>query len=67
MLNKTIVGLCVATSVILVSCKEEKKTAELPAAPRGNVAIQAEGFIVKERVLSENIEVPGSLLPFEET
>ena len=55
-------------SLFLLSCKEEKnKSNESPAVPRGNVAIQAEGFIVKERPLSENIEVPGSLLPFEET
>ena len=55
-------------SLFLLSCKEEKnKSNENPPVPRGNVAIQAEGFIVKERVLSENIEVPGSLLPFEET
>jgi membrane fusion protein (multidrug efflux system) len=29
--------------------------------------IQAEGFIVKTRLMSEDIEVPGSLLPYEET
>ena len=53
--------------LFLISCKEKSKSNESPAVPRGNVAIQAEGFIVKERPLSENIEVPGSLLPFEET
>jgi membrane fusion protein, multidrug efflux system len=69
MLHKSIVCfqvllLCCA----LTSCKEEKaKAAEGAAVPRGNAPIQAEGFIVKERSLSENIEVPGSLLPFEET
>ncbi|RYG02249.1 MAG: efflux RND transporter periplasmic adaptor subunit [Chitinophagaceae bacterium] len=55
-------------STFFFACKEDKtKTAQLPAAPKGNAAIQAEGFIVKEKSLSENIEVPGSLLPFEET
>lgn len=29
--------------------------------------IEAEGFIVKTRQMSEDIEVPGSLLPYEET
>lgn len=29
--------------------------------------VQAEGFVVKTRLMSENIEVPGSLLPYEET
>ncbi|MHA4845642.1 efflux RND transporter periplasmic adaptor subunit [Flavitalea antarctica] len=56
-------------SVALISCKEEKseKPAAGPGGPRGNPVIQAQGFIVKERSLSENIEVPGNLLPFEET
>jgi membrane fusion protein (multidrug efflux system) len=56
-------------SVTLLSCKEEKsKTPSGPgAAPRGNTVIQAQGFIVKERSLSEKIDVPGNLLPFEET
>jgi membrane fusion protein (multidrug efflux system) len=56
-------------SVTLISCKEEKSKAPAggPAAPRGNAVIQAQGFIVKERSLSEKIEVPGNLLPFEET
>jgi len=70
MLYKTIPGFCALfLCIILFSCKDEKSksAAESPAAPRGNVAIQAQGFIVKERSLSENIEVPGSLLPFEET
>jgi membrane fusion protein (multidrug efflux system) len=56
-------------SLTLISCKEKKaKTpAGSSAAPRGNTIIEAQGFIVKERSLSEGIEVPGSLLPFEET
>ncbi|RYY18237.1 MAG: biotin/lipoyl-binding protein, partial [Chitinophagaceae bacterium] len=61
--------LVLSVFLLLISCKEKKSKSpsESPAAPRGNVVIQAQGFIVKERTLSENIEVPGSLLPFEET
>ena len=55
--------------VISLSCENKKKNtlATNPAAQRGNRPTQAEGFIVKTRSLSENIEVPGTLLPFEET
>ena len=52
----------------LSSCKNEKKD-EKPAAgtrPR-NPVLQVEGFIVKTKLISENIEAPGTLLPFEET
>ena len=39
-----------------------------PARPgQMDAAIQAEGFIVRTRQLSENIEMPGTLLPFETT
>jgi len=51
---------------ILFSCKEEKKNVAANH-PRGNMPIQAEGFIVRTTSLSENIEVPGTLQPFEET
>lgn len=56
-------------TVVFISCKEEKKPSG-PAAggPSGrNAPIQVQGFIVKSKVLSENIEVAGSLMPFETT
>lgn len=55
--------------IVLLSCENKKKNAPPAnaAAQRGNRPMQAEGFIVKTRTLSENIEVPGTLLPFEET
>ena len=54
----------------LFSCKEEKKSG--PAGPGGgpgarNAPLQVEGFIVRSQTLSEKIEVPGTLLPFETT
>jgi membrane fusion protein, multidrug efflux system len=54
---------------ILLSCENKKKNSPPPntAAQRENRPMQAEGYIVKTRSLSENIEVPGTLLPFEET
>lgn len=52
--------------IVLSACKEKK---EPPREQReqGNQPILAEGFIVKTTSLSENIEVPGTLLPFEAT
>ncbi|MBS1950657.1 MAG: efflux RND transporter periplasmic adaptor subunit [Bacteroidetes bacterium] len=46
------------------SCK--KKVVVLPTTNRQNLVL-ADGFIVEPRSESENVEVPGSLLPVEET
>ena len=62
-------SLIVFVFIALLSC-ESKKTSSPPpnaAAQRGNRPMQADGFIVRTKSLSENIEVPGTLLPFEET
>jgi membrane fusion protein (multidrug efflux system) len=55
-------------SFIFISCKSEKKDNAAAAAP-GHVdkAVLAEAFVVRTKPLSENLEIPGSLLPFEET
>jgi membrane fusion protein, multidrug efflux system len=61
-------GLCL--TFFIVSCKDSNKKDAAPAGQpnrQANMPIQAEGFIVKTRPMSENIEVPGSLLPYEET
>lgn len=56
--------------VFLISCYGKKKEAAA-ATPRnangGNMAIQADGFVVRTKSLSENLEVPGTILPFEQT
>ncbi|QEC44524.1 efflux RND transporter periplasmic adaptor subunit [Pseudobacter ginsenosidimutans] len=58
-------GLLLSTSII--ACKEEKKD-EKPAGPaRGNANLQADGFVVRTTSLSENLEVPGTILPYEQT
>jgi membrane fusion protein (multidrug efflux system) len=60
----------VAALLMLIAgqaCKEEKKQTDNRQARSGNMPVQAEGFIVKTTSLSENIEVPGTLLPFEVT
>ena len=53
-------------SLTIMACDEEKKP-EAPRRGRGGGPVQAEGFIVRTTSLSENIEVPGTLLPFEVT
>jgi membrane fusion protein, multidrug efflux system len=73
--------ILVFSLTLIVSCKNSKKDeapkggaqsggGNRPGGPgggQGNMPIQAEGFIVKTRQMSEDIEVPGSLLPYEET
>jgi membrane fusion protein (multidrug efflux system) len=55
-------------SSIFISCKSEKKE-KAPAnnRPGGDRPVQAEAFVVKTKSLSENLEIPGSLMAFEET
>ena len=55
-------------ALLLPSCKEEKKEAA-PAAggPKKDMPIQVNGFTVVAKNLAENLEVPGTLQPFEET
>jgi membrane fusion protein (multidrug efflux system) len=54
--------------LIFISCKNEKKN-NAPVANRSGAdrPVQAEAFIVKTKSLSENLEIPGTLLPYEET
>ncbi len=59
-----VIGLLI---LISFSCKEEKKEAEIIPTRSIDVPIQAEGFIAKNRSLNENIQAPGTLLPFENT
>lgn len=52
---------------VLASCQQKKKEASVIPTRSVNVPIQAEAFIAKTRTLSENIQVPGTLMPFETT
>lgn len=53
--------------LILASCQEKKKEADVIPTRSVNVPVQAEAFIARTRSLSENIQVPGSLMPYETT
>ena len=60
-----IIGVSLAVAV-LASCNSKKEPAAA-GARRQQGPIIADGFVVRESSISEKIEVPGSLLPFEET
>lgn len=60
------VGLILIAVFLIGSC-DSKKPGPVPGGGRSQGPIAVDGFIVSERSISENIEVPGSLLPFEET
>lgn len=61
-------GVIAITIILLGSCNDKEKQPNAPGGSgRQQGPISVDGFIVSERSISENIEVPGSLLPFEET
>lgn len=58
---------CLLT-ILFISCKEEKKSSAPANSPnRSNMPVQAEAFVVRTTSLSENLEIPGTLLPYEQT
>jgi hypothetical protein len=65
--------LCICTSllitILMAACNQEKKGPAMPPAGAGkmDMPLQVEGFIVIAKNLAENLEVPGTLQPFEET
>ena len=61
---KRFVILSLICSIFITSCK--KKPSALAAVKKSG-PVEAEGFIVEPHVESENVEVPGTLLPVEET
>lgn len=63
--NSYQVVLGLALIVWTIACKNSKK--ETPQGPRQTPVLSVEAFVVKPSTLSSTIEVPGSLLPFEET
>ena len=60
------VGL-ISIAVFLIGSCDSKKSGPAPGGGQARGPINVDAFIVSERSISENIEVPGSLLPFEET
>lgn len=54
------------TILLLASCNS-KEGVKAPAGRRQQGPLDVDGYVVRYSVVSENIEVPGSLLPYEET
>lgn len=52
---------------VMASCNSKKVPGGGAGARRQQGPLTVDGFIVRQSSISENIEVPGSLLPFEET
>jgi membrane fusion protein (multidrug efflux system) len=59
------ITICLCVGVI--ACAKNKQKQVGPAPVRSVPSVSAEGFVVKTKSLSENIEVAGSLMPAEET
>lgn len=66
--SRIVLGFVLSLFVI-TSCKEEKKEKGETGRSGGdrNRPVQADAFVVRTRPLSENLEMPGTLLPFEVT
>ena len=69
-MTKQIVLVLFASVLFACGSKKQEPTAAKPGGggrPGGNSPVQAEAYVVKTRIMSENVEVPGSLMPYEET
>jgi membrane fusion protein, multidrug efflux system len=66
-ISNRIVGLLIVAAFLIVSCDDKKNQAPGRGGARQQGPISVDGFVVSEKSISEDIEVPGSLLPFEET
>ena len=59
-------GFVIILAFVACKAKKDKPVAAAPGGQR-NPNMQVEAYIVKTRVIAENIEAPGTLMPFEET
>jgi membrane fusion protein, multidrug efflux system len=59
--------LVIAVSFMTLCCEPRKKdSAAAPGRPRQGI-VNADAFVVKTSTVSEDVQIPGSLMPFEET
>ena len=59
--------LLIAISITASSCKKKNQEMGQGQGPRKIMPVMAEGYLVSPQSISEDVEVPGSLLPAEET
>jgi membrane fusion protein, multidrug efflux system len=53
--------------ILFFSSCDSKKNGPVPGRPRTQGTLMVDAFLVQPSALSENVEVPGTLFPFEET
>ncbi len=58
--------LFILGTLVLSSCAK-KKSEPVAGSPRQQGPLQVDAFVISQSEVSEAVEVPGSLLPFEET
>lgn len=59
--------IVLSTLLILSSCKSKKTDSAGGGRQRQQGPLSVDAFVIKPSAISEDVEVPGSLLPFEET
>jgi membrane fusion protein (multidrug efflux system) len=62
---RSLIILPIGLSVLISSCSKKEDKAGAFNRQKGPIGV--EGFLVQPRIVSENVEVPGTLLPVEET
>jgi membrane fusion protein (multidrug efflux system) len=67
MLSLARIIFIVIVAVGAISCSEKKEQAQGGGRARQQGPLVVDGYVVRKSSVSENIEVPGSLLPYEET
>ncbi|HZG26296.1 MAG TPA: efflux RND transporter periplasmic adaptor subunit [Chitinophagaceae bacterium] len=67
MKNALLVALLFSTCMAACSSKKESSQKKNAAAPNRNAPTTVEGFVVRTSTVSNSIEVPGNLMPFEST
>lgn len=65
--NRSVYYFFILIPTFLLSCNSKKAAPAAAGAQRSRGPVQVDGFVVGASTVSEAVEVPGSLLPFEET
>ena len=58
--------LLFCTMIMVVSCNAKKEDKPVAKSPASQVT-KVDGYVVKQEPMSESLQIPGSILPFEET
>jgi membrane fusion protein (multidrug efflux system) len=60
-------GTMLSISVLFAACQASEKDEKKPAGAKNKPPLKVEAFIVTPKTLTQDIEMPGSLMPAEET